>query len=393
MADIRWATATTTDDIADAGRFLSFAVPAGQLAALAAQWRAGTVRKAEAKDILRAAGLTALPSTSEGVRKHAKAIRAGETLDPVLIVNGDLDDDRPAIVAEGYHRLSAVYNIGEDELVAVLTADLDTTGTGPATPTEPGEPDDPDEDNDPPEPPDHDDEPGEPAQPGSPPSGSGTAKYPADICGPLWKVTIPTSTNGKVDEVKPPAFATYSSKFFELTPAKDGIVFRVWHGGDTTQSSKNPRSELRERWDNDPEGYWNAASGRHTLTIEGQVNRLTKVKPHVVLGQYHNEADDVWVWRLEGDKLYITNYNETHAFLVDGNYRLGTRYKLEAVMQDGVTTFRYNGQPVAYTAKATKSTGYFKAGNYLQSNPSTAPSESTSEYAEVVLYAVAVSHS
>lgn len=264
---------------------------------------------------------------------------------------------------------------------------------GPVDPPDGGDTGNPDWDN-PPEPPDHPDEPGQPGgdtttSPPSPPPG---ARYPADIFGKLWKLTLPISKDGKVVEIRQPALATYSSKYCELTPDGKGVVFRAWHGGDTTQNSKNPRSELRETYGGDTEGYWDASKGRHSLRIVGQVNRLTKVKPHVVVGQLHNQADDVWVWRLEGSKLYLTNFNDTHAYLVDGNYQLGTRYTLEAVIESGVTSFSYNGIKLPYTAKV-KGPQYFKAGNYVQSNPTTAPSESTSEYAEVVIYEVAVSHS
>ena len=96
-------------------------------------------------------------------------------------------------------------------------------------------------------------------------------KYPADIFGPLWKLTLPV--NG-AQEIKQPALATYTSKYCELNGARTGVVFRAWHGGDTTSGSKNPRSELRETVDGKTEGYWVIEKGTHELHIVGAVNRL-----------------------------------------------------------------------------------------------------------------------
>ena len=170
-------------------------------------------------------------------------------------------------------------------------------------------------------------------------------------------------------------------------------MFRAYHGGGTTTNSSNPRSELRERYNNDPEGYWDASKGTHEMEVVGQVNRLTKVKPHVVIAQIHDSADDTVVWRVEGNKLWLTDGDNTHGFLVDGDFSLGKKYTLKYRVSNGGTyEFWYNGQKVNYTKKFPAAS-YFKAGNYLQSNPKSAPSESTSEYAEVVIYKVTVKHS
>lgn len=219
------------------------------------------------------------------------------------------------------------------------------------------------------------------------------AQYPADVFGKNWKLTLPI--NG-AQEIKQPALATYTSKYCELTAtggsfANNAVVFRAWHGGDTTSGSKNPRSELRETYNGDTEGYWPIEKGHHGLRIVGAVTRLTKVKPHVVVGQVHNETDDLVVWRLEANKLWLTDGNNPNAFLVDGAYQLGTPYDLQLNIDAGLATFAYNGVTLSYQKKI-KGKAYFKAGLYLQSNPSTAPGESTSEYSEVVLRSVAVTH-
>jgi hypothetical protein len=120
---------------------------------------------------------------------------------------------------------------------------------------------------------------GTPAPTPTPTPSTGGAKFPGDIVGKSWYLTLPTGAQGSPDTVKQPALATYSSKYFELTPARDGVLFRVWHGGVTTSGSPNPRSELRECNPDGSLAKWSAAKGRHSMTVEGQVNRLTKVRP------------------------------------------------------------------------------------------------------------------
>lgn len=211
-----------------------------------------------------------------------------------------------------------------------------------------------------------------------------------------WKLTIPElGADGKIREIKPPALATYSSRYFERLP--DGALrFRCWHGGATTKRSSNPRSELRERVGDDPEGYWPLRSGRHVLEVVGQINRNTKVKPHVVASQIHAKSekyDDVTVWRIEGPKLWITRGNTTHGHLVDDALPYGKPYTLRTEVADGKIRFAYNGRTVPFELDAPDDDAYFKAGLYLNSNPETAPGESTEEYAEVVVYNAKVSHS
>ena len=137
---------------------------------------------------------------------------------------------------------------------------------------------------------------------------------------------------------------------------------------------------------------WDGTGGTHVLTLTGQVNRLTRVKPHVVIAQVHNGDDDLTTFRVEGTKLFITDKN-TKAKLVDDNFTLKTRYQLKIEVAGGTTSYWYNDVKVDFTLANTDTVNFFKAGNYLQSNFGTAPGESTDEFSEVVLYDLRVSHS
>lgn len=74
----------------------------------------------KAKDILRASGLTLLPASNKHVAHNVDKVRNGEKLSPILLVR----DYPRLIVADGYHRLCAVYYVSEDLEVPCRIANL-----------------------------------------------------------------------------------------------------------------------------------------------------------------------------------------------------------------------------------------------------------------------------
>ncbi len=106
-----WAPAPTEDDVRDAGWFLQLLDVPGPVAADPVQ------QAYQAKDLLRAARLPVLSKVNAGVRKWAKRLRDGDPLPPVLLVVGSLDQDRPLVIAEGYHRVCACYLSDEQTMV------------------------------------------------------------------------------------------------------------------------------------------------------------------------------------------------------------------------------------------------------------------------------------
>ena len=70
-----------------------------------------TVRK-KAKDILRASELPLLPKDNIHVTENLQRVKKGKKLSPILLVsNGKL------VIADGYHRLCAIYYLSEDQEV------------------------------------------------------------------------------------------------------------------------------------------------------------------------------------------------------------------------------------------------------------------------------------
>ena len=66
----------------------------------------------KAKDIFRASGLSLLGVSNSHVEKDRWKIASGEKLSPILLVRRP--DQGKVVIADGYHRLCAVYSIDED---------------------------------------------------------------------------------------------------------------------------------------------------------------------------------------------------------------------------------------------------------------------------------------
>lgn len=67
----------------------------------------------KAKDILRASNLPLLPKSNIHVKENLSKVKKGKKMSPILLVR-----DRPhLIIADGYHRICAIYYLSEDQEV------------------------------------------------------------------------------------------------------------------------------------------------------------------------------------------------------------------------------------------------------------------------------------
>jgi hypothetical protein len=48
-------------------------------------------------------------------------------------------------------------------------------------------------------------------------------------------------------------------------------------------------------------------------------------------------------------RIWITDGNNTHGYLLDPVYELGTVFTVKVIAKDGVISYEYNGIPVPYT--------------------------------------------
>ena len=230
---------------------------------------------------------------------------------------------------------------------------------------------------------------GRPASGGADGGVAGSATRPSQLLDLRnWYLTLPTGSSGKPDTVRQPDLDGYSSRFFQVDPRGDGVVFTANAGGVTTKNSTYPRSELREM-NGDEMASWSNRTGTHTLSVRQAVTELPKAKPELVTAQIHDAESDVMEVRLE-DKRLIAQYADGEKdFVVDPDYTLGTPYDLQLVATDGRIDVLYNGRPAGSIPQS--GTGwYFKTGSYLQSN--TEKGDAADAVGKVVLYQVRVIH-
>jgi hypothetical protein len=126
------------------------------------------------------------------------------------------------------------------------------------------------------------------------------------------------------------------------------------------------------------------------MTIDEAIDHLPNTKAHVVAGQIHN-GNDQSVFRLEGSNLYVTKGNNTHHKLVTSSYALGTRFQAKFVVSGGTIKAYYNGVLQTTIPDSFKG-GYFKAGVYTQANCNNSSPCSASNYGQVTIYKLTVSH-
>jgi hypothetical protein len=113
--NIKWQAEPEAHDYPAAESYLSLIVDPAAAAKLVAGLRASPVGQFKAKDIFRASQLSLLGVSNLHVEKDRKKIQSGTPLSPLLLVR-DKANGR-VIIADGYHRLCAVYSYDEDALI------------------------------------------------------------------------------------------------------------------------------------------------------------------------------------------------------------------------------------------------------------------------------------
>lgn len=111
-ATIKWLSQPEAHDYDAAASYLTLIFPPARVTRLVAQLRRAPVAGFKAKDIFRASGLSLLGISNAHVERDRRKIAKGKELSPLLLVR---DPDRGrVIIADGYHRLCAVYGHDED---------------------------------------------------------------------------------------------------------------------------------------------------------------------------------------------------------------------------------------------------------------------------------------
>jgi hypothetical protein len=115
QVQIQWYDEPEDHDYPAAESYLSLLYDEKTAAAYVARLKRAPVSQFKAKDIFRASGLSLLGVSNSHVEKDRKKIHDGRKLSPLLLVRGN--GQGRLIIADGYHRLCAVYSLDEDAMI------------------------------------------------------------------------------------------------------------------------------------------------------------------------------------------------------------------------------------------------------------------------------------
>jgi hypothetical protein len=112
QVSIQWLAQPEDHDYPAAGSYLSLLYDEKTAAKYVEQLRRAPLSEFKAKDIFRASGLSLLGVSNSHVKHDQDKIVAGKSLSPLLLVRGT--NNQAVMIADGYHRLCAVYSFDED---------------------------------------------------------------------------------------------------------------------------------------------------------------------------------------------------------------------------------------------------------------------------------------
>ncbi|HUI70781.1 MAG TPA: hypothetical protein VL354_09665 [Spirochaetia bacterium] len=109
---IKWLDEPSETNYPAAQSYLSLVF--SNAAQLVEKLKSADVTQFKAKDIFRASGLSLQGVSNSHVKKDLSKIADGKALSPILLVRREGEN---VIIADGYHRLCAVYSVDEDAAI------------------------------------------------------------------------------------------------------------------------------------------------------------------------------------------------------------------------------------------------------------------------------------
>ena len=113
--EIKWLVDVEDHDYPAAESYLNLIFDNNKTNELVNKLKESSVETFKAKDILRATQLSLLGISNSHVEKDTKKIKDGKKLSPILLVRDEVT--HRLIIADGYHRLCAVYSLDEDATI------------------------------------------------------------------------------------------------------------------------------------------------------------------------------------------------------------------------------------------------------------------------------------
>ena len=115
--EIKWLPEPGENNYPAAESYLSLIYDDKTTEAIVSRLKTAPESQFYAKDIFRASGLSLLGVSNSHVEKDRGKIKDGKPLSPILLVRDGRNGK--VIIADGYHRMCAVYSFSEDALIPV----------------------------------------------------------------------------------------------------------------------------------------------------------------------------------------------------------------------------------------------------------------------------------
>jgi hypothetical protein len=114
-AEIKWLSEPEERNYPAALSYLGLIYDGQTAATHVDELKRAPIAEFKAKDIFRASGLSLLGISNAHVEKDQRKIQSGHQLSPLLLIRDSVNGK--VIVADGYHRLCAVYSYNEDAVI------------------------------------------------------------------------------------------------------------------------------------------------------------------------------------------------------------------------------------------------------------------------------------
>ena len=112
---LEWLSEPEEHDYPAAASYLNLHYETKEVEGLIKKLQQAPISSFKAKDIFRSSGLSLLGVSNSHVEGNLKKVKKGKALSPLLLVRRSNGGN--LIIADGYHRLCAMYALSEDILV------------------------------------------------------------------------------------------------------------------------------------------------------------------------------------------------------------------------------------------------------------------------------------
>ncbi|MGA2245344.1 MAG: hypothetical protein ABSH48_10110 [Verrucomicrobiota bacterium] len=112
---IKWLSEPEEQDYLSALSYLSLFCDRKTAKARVKELKRAEMSEFKSKDIFRAARLPLLAVSNSHVKRDQKKIEQGQKLSPLLLIRNSTKEQ--VVIADGYHRLCAVYSFDEDAVI------------------------------------------------------------------------------------------------------------------------------------------------------------------------------------------------------------------------------------------------------------------------------------